>query len=182
MGVRYPRPSHALIALAIAGVALAIIATPANAAATRAEYIAQVDPICQSALASESATLKQYTRRVKRIRKHHPDVEIHPTKQFLRTVSAGYRKLAGEVSLANSQITPITPAPGDEFTVSRWMQDRTAFAQAAQRAGRLIAHGNLKRFFRAAVAMLDYEAAARDVILGFGFTYCSQAPPGFGGE
>jgi hypothetical protein len=180
--MRYPRPLHALIALAITGVALAIIATPANAAATRAEYVAQIDPICQSALARESATLKRFTRRVKRIRRHNPDVEVHPTKPFLRTVSAGYRQLAGEVSLANGQITPIAPAPGDELTASRWMQDRTAFAQAAQRAGQLIAHGALKRFLRAAIAMVNYEAAAREVIAGFGFTYCSKAPPGFGGE
>jgi hypothetical protein len=48
----------AVIALAITMIALAISATPASATTTRAEWIAQVDPICQIALEGKNAAFK----------------------------------------------------------------------------------------------------------------------------
>jgi hypothetical protein len=45
---------------------IAVWAAPANAASTRAEYIAQVDPICQSFVAPENAAFRSYRKNDKR--------------------------------------------------------------------------------------------------------------------
>jgi hypothetical protein len=58
------------IAIAIALVALAASAGTARAASTRAEYVAQVDPICQSAVTQEAAAAQPLTAAVRRMKKH----------------------------------------------------------------------------------------------------------------
>jgi hypothetical protein len=52
-----------LIALAITLIALAIIASTAAAASTRAEYVAQVDPICHAAHVKEKAAAQRFSTR-----------------------------------------------------------------------------------------------------------------------
>ena len=57
----------ALIPFVVSVGLIAIWASPANAASTRAEYIAQVDPICQSFVGPENAAAKAYHRNYKRM-------------------------------------------------------------------------------------------------------------------
>lgn len=44
---------------------IAVWAAPANAASTRAEYVAQVDPICQSFVGPQAKTIKTYNKNYK---------------------------------------------------------------------------------------------------------------------
>ena len=46
---------------------IAVWAAPADAASTRAEYIAQVDPICQSFVGPESSALSAFITNSKRL-------------------------------------------------------------------------------------------------------------------
>ena len=45
---------------------IAVGAAPARAASTRAEYIAQVDPICESFVGTHDAAVKAYNKDAKR--------------------------------------------------------------------------------------------------------------------
>lgn len=50
------------ITVAITMIALAITAPGAHAAATRAEYVAQVDPICQAAIGPQAKALNAFSK------------------------------------------------------------------------------------------------------------------------
>lgn len=84
-----PTYTRNLIAFAIAAVALAIAATSASAATTRAEYVAQVDPICQASKPRLTHEVRSYERRIRHLIQHGLDPD-RPTKQALRVVVRFY--------------------------------------------------------------------------------------------
>src|SRR3954451_21538680 len=117
------------IALAGALTALAFLAQPASAAATRTEYVAQADPICHGA-----------TVQAKRIlRKKHLSDRIDPSvlrsgdhDAALRIASA-YAVTRKTYNRSIDQIAAIPAPPGDETVIARWVTDLQSYRRAVNR-------------------------------------------------
>jgi hypothetical protein len=167
-----------VIALVITMIALAITATPAHGASTRAEYVAQVDPICKSELRTEKAVIRPAKKRYDRLVKRGLDPD-KPSKPIGRLVIRVYDHLAQIQREADSQIATVPPAPGDESTVTTWLQDRAAFTRQFKQAGHAFGHQKLRRFYRLILGAYEHDERAEELIQDFGFSSCTDILPGF---
>jgi hypothetical protein len=150
------------VAAGIVVIALAITATTAYAAATRAEYVAQTDPICQ---AGTDQVAKRLPGLIKRIVKRP---NITPTVSFAYGLALG-GKIFGEET---NRLATIPPPPGDEAAVSGWLDGRRTYKRNLDMAVVAGKHNKkkqmLKRFKRAVTAV----AQTNQLVAGFGFQYC----------
>jgi hypothetical protein len=170
-----------LIALAIALVALAITATSASAATTRAEFVAQADPICQNGQAQEAVAAQPLLRATKRAKKHKNRKTRRRADRALATYFAQYALIERAV---NAQIATVPPAPDDVSLVGVWLRARGELIDFEGQLfnGSLGGNGGgLKGF--AKFLTLIFEITGRqqevaDVVRDFGFQYCSQNPGG----
>jgi hypothetical protein len=108
-----------LIAFAITLIALAIEPATAPAASSRAEYVTQVVPICQSAKKPVFKAFGQYYKRAKRLGGNDASDRAlrGPTSHLYTRWASIYGRVTG-------QIAAISPAPGDEQIVATWLADR----------------------------------------------------------
>jgi hypothetical protein len=152
--------------LAIGVVALAVVAAPAHATSTRAEYVAQADPICK---ATGDEIDKRFPGLLKRI-SNRPN--ITPTVAFAYGLALGGKIFAH----ATNQLAAIAPPPGDEAAVSGWLDGRRRYKQKVDTAVAAGKHNRKKqmlRRFRQAVAVVSQS---NQLVIAFGFQYC-VAPP-----
>ena len=169
-----------LIALAITAIALAITVPPAYGASTRAEYVAQVDPICQTAAKPEA---KAYYGQVRANRKLYLQIQAgvprrrayeHYFRRAVRFIRRRERVYSGETT----QISAVPPAPGDEQVVGQWLQKRVESAELLDRAI-VAAH---RRKFSNMAGFEDFAGAAEadgeNFVADFGFRYCTPIPSG----
>lgn len=157
-----PRLSAGLIAISIALVALTIGVGSANAAATRAEYVAQADPICQAGLNQVGKRLPGLIKRIAR----RPN--ITPPVAFAYGLALGGKIFAQETN----KLAAIAPPPGDEATVGGWLDGHRTYKRKLDTAVAAGKHKKkkqmLRRFKQAAVAV----AQANQLVADFGFQYC----------
>src|SRR4051794_28282582 len=147
----------------------------AGAASTRAEYIAQVDPICQSFVAPLSGAFNSYHKAFKSLNKHAKSGSL---KSFIRSIKGTARKLDAIAALhlsMTAQISAVPPPAADEPTVRTWL---TALGQ--EQANEVAAATALRHFkFGAFFKRLDQADAAvnaaTNAITGFGFAVCGVA-------
>ena len=116
--------------LATAMIAMATTPTTASAAATRAEYVTQVDQIC-------ATTTKGFGRLGPRLKilfgpKNYapPPMSGSPTptpkqlrqlrNRFINRLSGLLANLNQSLSSTTEQIAVVAPAPGDETAVAQW--------------------------------------------------------------
>jgi hypothetical protein len=167
-----------LIGLGIAATALLIAAAPAGAASTRAEYVAQADPICQAGQAQERVAFKSYAKSIKRYLKDHPHPEPNrPSKAVTRLVLRHYSLILSVNRSVNSQLSSINPAAGDETAVAEWLQLRTQSADLLDRTVHAFHNRKVELAIRFYVNSIRRELQAELPIRDFGFQYCSSAPP-----
>jgi hypothetical protein len=161
---------RAVIALAATMIALTATAPSAKATATRAEYVAQVDPICQA------ADLKG-----KRLAKKHRLPRVIELGELLGGDRDSQLTVARQLALNNRKILPpfiasistIPPPLGDEGTIAKWIADQRLFERNTDKAVRAIRRGKPRRGYRLILASLrpvleDYEA-----LEPWGFQYCT---------
>ena len=161
------------VAPGIVVIALAITATAAYAAATRAEYVAQVDPICRAANPKETGLLKALERRIKQLHRHGVDTET-PAKRVIRIAIRYYDRLAQLQRDQNDQIAMVAPGPGDESLVAEWLQTRTAASDFFQRGVHLFAQGRERRGKKLIGISFKREFKAELLVQGFGFKSCAH--------
>jgi flagellar basal body L-ring protein FlgH len=135
----------AILALAAATVACAAVPASAEAAATRAEYLAQIEPICQQAN-QEAKRIARRTNRAlkKRLRKANQqaknDDRGKPVGDIFTLIII--KQAAPENRLferTTAMIRGVAPAPGDEATVTAWLAGRdesTRLVREAIKAGK----------------------------------------------
>jgi hypothetical protein len=154
-------------------VALAITAVPAQAATTRAEYVAQVDPICQAAkpakVKARKAAAKNLRRLVRQLRAGNEKKAIKLSGKAARNLNRFNRIQAN----LTTQIAPVPPAPRDLTTVSQWLQDRREAEKLGFGAARALKRHKGKKFLRKFRASVIAGAEARDRVKNFGFRYCA---------
>ena len=166
------------IAAAIALIALAIAAAPAHAASTRAEYVAQVDPICKAGQDQVAIAAQPLLRAVKRARKHHA-LDSRKTQRRLSRLSRAL--LAQDAAIEHSvidQIAAVPPVQEDVSLIQVWLRARTELADLESRLfvtrpGRGIKGFTrlINGFFTLAARQLEVEDLVRD----FGFQYCNTS-------
>lgn len=159
------------IAIAFGLVALAIAPT-AHAASSRAEYVAQVEPICQAA---QVPTFKAYFGSSKGIPTGlDPD---HLTKRDVRKVDRALGRLYTRVSKVygrtSVRIGAIAPAPGDETAVAAWLTGRAQAQALWLRAGRAARHLKVRRADGLSQKGIETSDAASRNVSGYGFHFCT---------
>ena len=136
----------------------AFSATSANAAADRAEYAQQADPICKAASQDWTRLWKRFLRADKKLR-------FHAAGNALASIGT-------RLSAMTASLRQITPPPADEALVSRWLGvwDRIAhFWELAASDYRLGKYSSLRQVLKGA-DRLNGQAAA--LMGGFPFTAC----------
>ena len=168
------RTKRFLLVPAAAIVAVCIGAVPAQAASTRAEYIAQTDPICSAAAPAISQAYGSYNRNYKRW--------LHQTthgtlkswvKQTRRTGASLGRYIQAEASLTG-QLQAVPPAPGDESMVGSWLSYRQQADALGAAAATALSHIQVVRFFKLASRADKAAVAGVRVAEGVGFQVCDQ--------
>ena len=160
---------------ALATSTLLIWAPAASAASTRAEYVAQVDPICQSYKGPEFNAAKAYQRNyrlwVRSATKGTAKAFVRQTHRLAQSLFAWDRLH----SSMTAQIVAIAPVPADAAVIDTWLNDRRrsdAFADAAAFA---LNKFQIRRFFRLTGRADKVERAGIQSINGFGFQVCGYA-------
>jgi len=146
--------------LAVGALALGLLLSPANAgaAASRAEYGQQADPICKAASKDWTRLWKRFLRADKRLRFHAAGNALASIGTRLSAMTASLRQLA--------------PPPGDEALVSQWLGvwDRIAhFYGLAASDYRLGKYSSLLQVLKGA-DRLNRRASA--LMRGFPFVAC----------
>jgi hypothetical protein len=170
---------RAALVLALVLVASAAFAPSANAATTRAEYVAKVDPICQAGLAQEGAAAKPLTKKLKRLDRQFKKAHSRKARRRIdrregRLLTHYFDFVAAVEQGVNSQIATIPPAIEDTSLIQVWLRARSEELVAIQRAMRSLTKGD---FFGGLGQLLDVQTKAQeaaDLVRDFGFHYCSS--------
>jgi hypothetical protein len=152
-------------------IALAMKPSPSDAAGTRAEYVAQVDPICHAA----DLKGKRLTR------KHHlPEVielgELRSGERedqliVARQLGLNAHKVIGPFIAA---VSPIPPPPGDEAIIAKWIGDYRFFMRNSIRAVAAIRHGKPRRAYHLVIVTFPGIFEDAQALEPWGFQYCTS--------
>jgi hypothetical protein len=165
----------AIVALAIA----AIAAAPASAATSRAEWVAQVDPICQNGQAQEAVAAQPMIRMIKRAKKHR---NRKTSRKAERAVVTYFFQYANIERAVDAQIATVPPAPDDVSLVQVWLRARGELLDLETRlvTGNVKGGKGLKGFaqlFGSLFELFGRQQEVTDLVRDFGFHYCNQPPP-----
>ena len=163
--------------LATLGLAVALIgagAAPAGADATRAEYIAQVDPICESFVGTHDAAVKAYTKDAKRMNHLAGKGTLKAWLKATRRTSHSLTRLTQIEESLFEAFAAVPPPAADAVTIGTWLDDRrrsTALAASAAAAlNRPVPE--IGKYFKQIKQANAAVAAAARAIEGFGFQVC----------
>jgi hypothetical protein len=163
---------RAVIAFVLSVGLIASGAAPANGAATRAEYIAQVDPICQSfvgptvqAGTAYSKDYKEWSRRLS-----------HGTlKGWVRQTGRTARSLGRFNQLHASlteQIAAVSAPAADAGAVSTWLADRRQADLFSESAASAFSRFKFGKFHKKIGQANAADGAGVDAIAALGFQVC----------
>jgi hypothetical protein len=170
-------PTRRLTIVSSLAIAFAIAWAPslAQADTSRAQYIAQVDPICQSFVAPVTNAFGAYHRAFKTMNRK---AKTGPLKAFLKSIRRTARTLdvVAQTHLSMlQQIATVAPPAADLGQVSAWtgaLGQEQANEVSATTALRQLKFGAFFKRLNQADAAVN---AADQAIAGFGFTVCSVA-------
>jgi hypothetical protein len=172
-----------LIAPATVTVALAITATAASAATTRAEWVAQVDPICQNGQAQEAVAGQPLIRAAKRANKNHGSKGKKSAKKLVRIFIRYFQQYAAIEHSVNDRIATIPPAPDDVSLVQVWLRARNELLDIQNQFFTQTLHlkglKGFNEFFELVIQLAGREQETVDLVRDFGFQYCSTGQSAF---
>jgi hypothetical protein len=173
------RGHTAAFAVSAIVVAVAVFAATASAATTRAEYVAQVDPICQAGQAQEALAGQPLLKAAKRAKKHPKSRKA--SKRLDRAIAGYFQQYAAIEHSVNTQIAAVPPAPDDVSLVQVWLRARNELVDLQTRlfSSKPTGHGlkGLAKFFTDLFTVAARQLEAADLVRDFGFQYCNQPPP-----
>ena len=149
-------PSHlALLFL------LAVLPTAAHAAATRAEYVAQAEPIC----GMSNDKIERLNTRFRALR----------DKGEFGRAGKVLRRTGTTLSAAIVQVRAIPPPPGDGQTISSWLDSVQRIANNHLKMGAAEAHEKFKRVKRLQTANARIASEAHALVADWNFHACVGA-------
>ena len=163
----------AVMAFVLSAGLIAVWAAPADAASTRAEYVAQVDPICQSFVGPNDDAISAYLRNWKRL---GPVASKGTLQQFgaqTKRVASSLKRVAQIHADLTNQIAMVPPPTEDFGTVGTWLNDRRqeeALLRSA--ASILVQFRPYKQYFRKLNLADAADEAATRTVSGLGFQVC----------
>ena len=163
-------------ALGVGAMAIAIVASPAQAAATRTEYVAQVDPICQAGRAQEAVARQSFLTAAKRVRRHHPDSR-KTSRKLMGLFRVYFAQRAAIEHGVNAQIAAVPPITEDVSLVQVWLRAREELVDVETRFLTTSPPGNIKgaaRVIGDAFELIARQFEVNDLVRDFGFQYCSS--------
>jgi hypothetical protein len=140
-------------------VALAALPTASHAAATRAEYVAQADPICAATNAGIAKLNKDFLR-------------LHKKGRY-RAAGAALSKTGARLSASVAQVRAITPPPGDEATVASWLGLIDGVAVDNRKMGRAEAKQRFGKVVRLIKRNSQLHDQAHALVADWGFQSCA---------
>jgi hypothetical protein len=150
----------------------------ASGAATRAEYLAQIEPICQRA--NEEA--RRQARKINRALKKSlgkPGTQVKndkPGKVVADVFVLAVIKLIGAENRlfeqATAQIAAVPPAPGDQAVVNAWLLGRTQSTELVWFALRAGKHRKPNRMFSLLDASTEALRKGQQPVQAFGLNHC----------
>jgi hypothetical protein len=150
-----------------------LITSTAHAASTRAEYVAQVDPICQGGISKEKAAYRALRKDADRLKKRGIDTSS-PTKPVVRLARRYSARVVPIARSIHHRILLVTPAPGDEAAVSQWLQGLEEATDLFERAFDAFAHRNVHRYKQLLTKSSYRRLNADGFVQDFGFKYCAS--------
>lgn len=150
--------------LAVATMALAVTAVPALAAdePTRAEYKADVEPICKKSTKANENILAGVQSKVKK-------GKLRPAgRQFLRA-STALKK-----ALVDLRAVPRPPSDVDRLT--EWLKRVGSQANLLRKIGKALIKGNRRSAENLSVKLVSGARLTNAIVISFGFNYCRFEP------
>ena len=159
------------IAAALLTIGVAAV-PPAHAASTHAEYIAQVDPICQTFVRPENKAAKAYYKNYKEwVRRLSKGTLKGWVRQTKRTGRSLRRFIQIDANLTD-QIAAV-PAPAEDAeTVGTWLDYRNKAERYAYSAANAFLAFKFERFYKQLARANKATARGIRTISGFGFQVC----------
>jgi hypothetical protein len=139
---------------------IGLAAAPSYGASTRAEYIAQADPICAPRLARVTHLTNLSASAVNRER--------------FKQAAQKWRRARSTFADGISQLAAITPPPADAAVVSAWLDSLRRQLPIANKVLSAMARGNRNAILRRLFQLADASSETQDMVRGFGFQSCDQ--------
>ena len=152
----------------------------AFAAATRAEYVAQTDPICQAGQRDMRAEAKRQKPGIKKIsrRLQHEDLSREEENALLGKLAA--KEFAPTLKVfprVTDQIATVAPAPTDVTAVTQWLDARRAYSNHISRAVHAAKRGKTPTYNRLIEDGTAILIEGEIPVEGFGFRFCLLSSP-----
>jgi hypothetical protein len=166
---------RAVLSLVVSvGLIVAGAGAQAGAASTRAEYIAQVDPICQANLVPVRSSGASYQRSRKKMNRLAFARNVKAWLRQTRLTASALNRYANAQRTMIDQIALIPPPPADSTAVASWVngvRQADVFRISASAALRQLEILKVNRLLTQAAKA---QAPAYAAIADFGFQVCWQ--------
>jgi hypothetical protein len=162
-----------VIGAVLSVVVIVVGAAPAQAESTRAEYVAQVDPICQSFVGPNDDAFRAWFKNEKLL----GPVARHGTlKQFVaqtKRIASSLKRIARIEANLTNQIATVPPATEDFATVGTWLNYRRQEEAALRSAASILVQFRPYKQYSRKLNMADAaDQAATRTVSGLGFQVC----------
>ena len=134
---------------------------PADATSTRAEYIAQADPICQSTEAAERRALGPKGTVLRLMKKGRFKAAAHRERNTVVAFSAGVERLAA-----------LSPPSADAQLIGSWVQLLRAQYPVGKQIAAAMAHR--RDLYKLYVRLGSMNVQTHALVADFGFGYCQK--------
>jgi hypothetical protein len=150
---------RALIAVLVSTVLIGVAAAPASAESTRAEYIAQADPICAAGSQGQ----------INAIRGLSSDIKRGQLGKAARKIRRGGAIFSGAIE----QVAALEPPAADSQLIAAWIDSLRAQPPIINRFAGALGHGNAKPLKKLANQLLSVDARTKAMVADYGFQACN---------
>jgi hypothetical protein len=159
MSFQRPAPVKAAALCSLALLAfVALPASPAAGAATRAEFAAQAEPICAGA----STQVRSQSKKARKSAKRGHD----------KAAGKAIMRMGRAWSNSVSRVRQIAPPPGEEATVSQWLNLTSQIGTSFSRMGRAHKQGKIGLRNSIYFDMQEIGTEAITLMRDWGFSAC----------
>jgi hypothetical protein len=151
----------ATIAVVIAALAILLTAATASATANRAEYVAQVDPICAHELAGAKRTLG--------------GVNGDLVKGRYKQAGVKFARANNVFKKGVNNVAAVSPPSADAALIDQWVQMLSAQIPLAARASKVLKHEAPRaKVIRAIRRLFRVSDETQALVSDYGFTSCNE--------
>jgi hypothetical protein len=163
-----------IVCLASATLFLAMMPAPgfAQTVPTKAEYIAAVDPICQSFVAPQRTALQNYHRVYKRWIRSAGKGSLKSFIRLTHRTASALLAFDRVHSALTEQVAAIPPPAADAGLIGIWLNARRQADALGDAAARALNRFKVRRYFTLARRADNTEAYGVQAIGVYGFQVC----------